>query len=412
MDTQAPRGTDAQDITVDAANRRLNVLWSDGRSSRYPFVWLRHSLFYPSVGRPEQSPDAPYLLPEEPETAALASVRSEGDNLDIKWKNDGKTTRHSLSQLRRLCNSPEGRSERIYLPKLWDREVARDFHWFDFDEVLDAAGLIRIFFHLRDHGIALLRNVPATDGQVVEVARDFGPLRVTHFGTLFDIRSKPEDQVGTGQNIGGTAANAQAPHTDETWRHSVPGMQFFHCLKPDPSGGGQSIFTDGLSAAHRLRQKNPEAFDFLTKVPIVFAAERNPKERFRARGRMIAVDIDGIIRGVRFADRTLPPLDLPERLVEPAYRAIRAFATEMYSPEIALERTLQSGECVIFDNHRVLHTRRAFNKQAGERHIQVVTVDREEFHNRFRQLAEAQGFGEDAWMEQDSGALAQSLMLD
>ncbi|GIS87981.1 MAG: hypothetical protein CM1200mP18_06910 [Gammaproteobacteria bacterium] len=39
--------------------------------------------------------------------------------------------------------------------------------------------------------------------------------------------------------------------------------------------------------------------------------------------RIIALDIDGDVEGIRFTDRTIPPQDLPEELMEPTYKAIR-----------------------------------------------------------------------------------------
>jgi gamma-butyrobetaine dioxygenase len=181
----------------------------------------------------------------------------------------------------------------------------------------------------------------------------------------------------------------------------------FHCLKPDPSGGGASLFVDGIAAAEALRESDPDAFAFLTTTPLLWAAERNPEERFRTRGRFIATDSQGVVRGVRVTDRTLPPLDLPEDGIEPAYRALRAFSAALYASERIFERLLQSGDMVAFDNHRVLHARRSFNPEAGERHIQQVSIDREEFHNVFRQLAERLGRFDLTNWEPDAGALSQ-----
>ena len=106
-------------------------------------------------------------------------------------------------------------------------------------------------------------------------------------------------------------------------------------------------------------------------------------------------------------DRTLPPLDLPEAEIEPAYRALRAFSKDLYAAKRIFERLLQPGDLVVFDNHRVLHARRAFDPEAGERHIQQVSIDREEFHNVFRQLAEQLGRFDLANWKPDAGVLTQ-----
>ncbi|MDH3536889.1 MAG: TauD/TfdA family dioxygenase, partial [Gammaproteobacteria bacterium] len=187
-----------------------------------------------------------------------------------------------------------------------------------------------------------------------------------------------------------------------------PGINLFHCLKAHPGGGGASIFVDGIGAANALRDSDPDAFELLSTVPLLFVAERNPQERFRSRARVIALDSEGQVRGIRITDRTLPALDLPLELIEPAYRAIGRFYRLLLAPERIFERLLKPGELVVFDNHRVLHGRRAFDPEAGERWLQQLSVDREEFQSLFRQLAEAEGRTDLAHWDQDAGALSQN----
>jgi gamma-butyrobetaine dioxygenase len=398
-----------QKIEADNAARLLRVSWADGRQSAYPFIWLRHALYHPAAGREEQGLENTWRITEDPTLPKIGETNCVGPKLEIHWAHDGTTTVHDLTWLRNNCVSEEGRAERRHVPKLWEKSDVDRFPWFENADLADSQARLRLFIHLRDYGLARVRNVPLVAGALKEVAQWFGPIHITHYGEIFDIRSTPEDRVGVGANIGATQALELALHTDEGYRHSPIGINFFHCLKPDPDGKGESIFIDGIAAAERLRRKNPDAFKFLTSVPIMFAAERNPTERFRARGHVIATDIDGIVRGVRITDRTLPPLDLPVALIEPAYRALAAFRSELYDLSYATEQPLLAGECIIFDNHRVLHARRSFNKQSGERWLQQLSVNREEFQNRLRVLAESHGRHEDAWFEQDAGALSHSL---
>ena len=393
-------------LSHDQAKRRLVVEWCDGHVSRFPFIWLRHAKFFPSCGRPEQAADDSYLLPEPPDAAVVGSVKSDRHGIEIHWANDHSASQHSLVWLRDNCPSEAARRARQPKPTLWKGADAEEFHWFDAGD-LDVPGTkLALFQHLREYGLALVRNAPVEPGTVAELAKHFGPLRRTHHGSLFSIRSLPHDNKGTGANIGATTTNAQAPHTDEGFRHSPLGIMLFHCLTPDPSGGGASLFVDGIAAAETLRQSDPAAFSFLTTTPLVWAAERNPEERFRTRARVIATDSQGVVRGVRITDRTIPPVDLPEDEIEAAYRALRAMSEQLYASVRTFERHLQPGELVVFDNHRVLHARRAFNPDAGERHIQQVSIDREEFHNVFRQLAEQLGRFDLANWEPDAGALS------
>lgn len=396
-----------RDVEADAHARRLRLTWADGHRSSYPYIWLRHAEFYPLMGRPEQQNDREFRLPEESATLTILETRIEDEDLVIDWGANLNPTRHPLKFLRDNCLSAQSRERRHPRPTHWDARRAAEFAWFDSADFDDPARRLAIFLHLREFGIALVRNVPPEPGRVESFAVHLGPVRNTHFGSLFDIRSLAQDQRGTGANIGATSSNSIAPHADEGWRHGPPGISLMHCLRADPSGGGTSVFVDGIAAAEALREIDVEAFEFLASVPLTFAAERNPQERFRSRGRVIATDCDGVVRGVRINDRSQARPDLDEDLIEPAYRALRELYRIVLMAERNFEHLLAPGEMVIFDNHRVLHARRSFDPQAGERWIQQLSVDREEFHNRFRQLAETCGrFDLSVW-EPDAGVLSQ-----
>ncbi|MCP4877452.1 MAG: hypothetical protein GY896_18480 [Gammaproteobacteria bacterium] len=77
------------------------------------------------------------------------------------------------------------------------------------------------------------------------------------------------------------------------------------------------------------------------------------------------------------------------------------------APERIFERQLLPGELAAFDNHRVLHGHRAFDPTAAERWLQQLSVDREEFHNLLRQLAEKESRYDLSHWDQDAGALSQ-----
>ena len=400
--------TEVAQLTDEPAKRRVVITWRDGHVSNFPYVWLRHARYFPVMGRPEFSSEVDYVLPEPPELPRLSDLSAERGRLVARWHHDDSVTEWPLAWLRDHCLSAAARHERQPLPELWSGRQAAAFSWHSVDDLVHPARRLQLFEQLRNRGLVLVKDVPTEPGTIARLARHFGPIRRTHHGSLFDIRSLPVDRLGAGQNIGATASNALAPHMDEVFRHTPIGIMLFHCLTPDPSGGGASLFVDGVAVAEDLRRRDPDAFSFLAKTPLVWAAERNPKERFRTRARLIATDSLGVVRGVRASDRTMPPMDLPEDQIGPAYDALRAFYDELQKPERAYERRLQPGEMVVFDNHRVLHARRSFDPSAGERHLQQLSVDREEFHSIFRQLAEQQGRQDLANWEPDAGVLSQA----
>ncbi len=95
---------------------------------------------------------------------------------------------------------------------------------------------------------------------------------------------------------------------------------------------------------------------------------------------MIGLDPRGRIREVRFNNRSMQPLPLSavggteSGAANAFYRAYRTFAEILLRPELMLTFRLSPGECVVFDNTRVLHARTAFIS-AGRRHLQGCYAD-------------------------------------
>lgn len=392
-------------FSVDHGTRRITLRWQDGIAVRLPFIWFRHAHNFPTLGSPEAPDPDRYREIEDPDVPQVSGISTGREELTIHWSHDCSTSKHPLDDLYRHSLAISDRRRFRSQPVLWQRRDAEKFRWFRTADIHDPEGRLAICLQVRDYGIALVRGADTAPGSLPGIAERFGPVRRTHFGELFDIRALPHDRTGTGANIGATASSAQAPHMDEGWRYGPPGISFFHCLKS--VGDGASFFVDGICAAETLRREHPDSFEVLTNMPVLWSVERNPEERFRMRVHMIVVDDLDVVRGVRVNDRSMPPLDVPEARQEETYRSIRHFLRIIYRKDMEFVHLFQPGEMAIFDNHRILHARRSFDASRGERWIQQLSIDREEFHNVFRQLAERQGRSDIARWEPDAGLLSQ-----
>ena len=91
---------------------------------------------------------------------------------------------------------------------------------------------------------------------------------------------------------------------------------------------------------------------------------------------------------MRYAERPLAPLDIPEDLVIPYYRAFGDFTKRVREPENELRFKLESGQTVVFDNQRMTHGRTAFD---GYRHMRTAYVERDFFHSNLRVLRRRTG---------------------
>jgi gamma-butyrobetaine dioxygenase len=220
-------------------------------------------------------------------------------------------------------------------------------------------------------GFVLLRDVPPRPGMVLEVAASMGFVRETNYGRLFDVRATID-----AANLAFTAL-AIAPHTDNPYRDPVPTVQLLHCLA-SAAEGGDSGLVDGFRAASLLRAEDPAAFATLSSTPVTFRYADKTAD-LEATMPMIGLDPRGRIREVRFNNRSLQPLRSPGGPPEPGsadafYRAYRAFAELLARPELMLTFRLEPGDCVVFDNTRVLHARTAFTA-SGHRHLQGCYAD-------------------------------------
>jgi gamma-butyrobetaine dioxygenase len=202
------------------------------------------------------------------------------------------------------------------------------------------------------YGAALLRHVPAVPGTVTSVAETFGYVRETNYGRIFDVRV-----VADPANLAFTS-RAIAPHTDNPYRDPVPTLQLLHCLRDAPVGG-DTVLVDGFAAATALRDEDPVSFGVLTSTPIPFAYV-DKATSLAACQPLIAVTPRGRVTGVRLNNRSMQPLRLPYPETEAVYAAYRAWTATVGRPEFALGLRLAPGDCLIFDNTRILHARTAF----------------------------------------------------
>ena len=388
-------------------SRQIEIGWDDGATSRFHFVWLRQQFFNPAIGRPDQLPGEAFRLPDDPKALRVRECGIDNGRLLVTWDNDGVRSPHSLDWLRANAYDSTLRAARKLLCVPWDGAEIEQSTWHSWHAVMsEEKALWALYRALSDQGFARLAGAPVAPGSVGRLAEKFGPLRSSDNGREFDVNLVSEGEAERCKEIGSFTTARPNLRTDEPWRYGPPGITFHCVLQSDPAPSGVSIFVDGFLVAKRLGEHDASAFEFLSTVPMRFSGPYHLQTPFfAAASRLISTDQDGDIAGVRFDDRALALQDLPERLTEPAYSALQAFAEELSAPDLIYEHRLQPGEILIFDNHRVLHGYRALDGGIDNHRIQGCTVDREEFHNQLRCLGESLGYEPAAQMILPNGAL-------
>jgi gamma-butyrobetaine dioxygenase len=216
-------------------------------------------------------------------------------------------------------------------------------------------------------GFVIFTDVPTRPGQILRVASQFGFIRETNFGALFDVRSTPQ-----ATDLAYTAV-ALDPHTDNPYRWPVPGVQLLHCLVNETSGG-LSTLVDGFAAAEALRARDCDAFRRLSQTAVRFCY-RDAATELVASAPPIELDATGQVQSVHFSPRLdFVPLQPPDELTA-YYRARRAFDHLLRSPEFEIRFLLDAGELVMMDNRRLLHGRTGFDPAQGARHLQGCYID-------------------------------------
>ncbi|KUJ41138.1 TauD/TfdA family dioxygenase [Streptomyces sp. NPDC093228] len=290
--------------------------------------------------------------------------------VEVVWQPDGHRSVYPVAWL--AANRP-GRTDHGDLrtehgKELWTaRDIAGRLPAADWADYLDKPGVrARMLESVLRLGFMLLREVPQREEQVLEVAETFGYVRETNYGKLFDVRVEPDPN-----NLAFTSV-AITPHTDNPYRDPVPTLQLLHCLVNDADGGDSGL-VDGFAAAAMLRREDPEAFEVLTRTPVPFVF-RDAGTELRADRPLIGTDSLGRVREVRFNNRSISTLRLPAEELEHFYAAYRTFAELLLRPELQLDLRLTPGDCLVFDNTRLLHARTAF-AQDGARHLQGCYAD-------------------------------------
>jgi gamma-butyrobetaine dioxygenase len=330
----------------------------------FPPLWLRDNCPCASCRDPtsHQKLNQPVDLPLE---IAIADVLEVEGTITVTFSPDGHRSVFSRDWLVDQRSALPTKPRELWRGVDLDETVGRA-EWSSY--LSDDAERLRVLRGVERLGFAILRGTPTTERTVLGIARTFGFVRETNYGELFDVRVEAEPT-----NLAFSAL-AISPHTDNPYRDPVPTMQLLHCIVNTVSGG-ESGLVDGILAANILRNEQPGYFDVLAHTPVTFAWSDSGNE-LSATGPIIHLDERGRIRSVRFNSRSMQPLRLDYDDIVAYYDAYRAFFDIVVDPELAYTFRLKSGECLIVDNTRLLHSRTAFDaSEAGHRHLQGCYAD-------------------------------------
>lgn len=313
-----------------------------------------------------------------PPVAVAAHITGE-DTLCVDWRDEAHQSEFQLSWLARWHR--DGRRP--------DSARIRRRHWYadhypnmvrvDFQTVLHSPEQRLTWAHaLLEEGVAIVDGMPNSDEALTELAQSLGRVRPSVAGDYFDVRVHI-DPV----NLSYTAAELEM-HTDTPAEELPPGVQFLHC-RANSVAGGNSLFLDGAAVAEDFRQQYPEDFELLANTRVPFFYEHEAFD-WRARQRVIELDEQGAVAGLSISQHMADTFDLPQDLLDAYYPAFVRFIRALREEKYLMTFRLNAGECIVFDNHRIVHGREAYTADSGERYLRGCYVDRGELRSTYRTL--------------------------
>lgn len=366
-----------QDAVVSTSGDSVTLTWADGTVASFPAIWLRDNCSCPQCRH--INGQRLFEITDLPAALKVGTAELGAGRMTITWSPDNHVSSFAADWLRAHDLAPAARAKRYEAPTLWDAGLKSNLPVADWATVQhDAAAELAWHEKFAAYGFGLLRNVPAASGMVEVVGNHLGFVRVTNYGSRFDVISVPNPN-----NLAYTAVGLGV-HSDNPYREPTPGVQLLHCLESD-APGGDTLLVDGFHAAEILRREDPAAFDLLCKHPFTFRF-RDTKADLTANVPLIKTDYDGHVAEVHFNNRSADMLDVPVEFVAPWYAAYRRFAEILKRPELELVFRLGPGDLIVMMNERALHGRTAFDPNLGRRHLQGCYIDKDGIESRRRVL--------------------------
>lgn len=341
--------TEATEVSLTESKAGLKVTWEGGFGDTFSHAFLRS--YAPIVGK--------CISEEQPEYFTH-------NPLNAEFEND-----------------------------LWDRDTL-DLPIFQWDDLKSEGEQYEKLCHaVVNPGVALVRGLPEDEGATGEIVTNamfnwFGkmmqhPERDTNHWLISTMdyskggNSQGYDLENVKKNPAYNTDLRLLNHTDQV-SYGGPGFLLaFHCV----AGQGVNSICDGFKVAQVLREQYPNYFKMLTK-PTSFgrriAHYRQPIDQHVLEP-VITLDSYGNVMRVRYNEILRGPIPVPFEDFEEYYAATKKFVELCNADEYNVERTLEKGDLIIFNNWRAMHGRKS---AAKGRIIVGGTIAMESFKSKMR----------------------------
>lgn len=367
------------DVSLSSAivhkEKGMDVPLLDGTSAYFNYYWLRDNC---PTSFDRQTRERVFDVFHLNDAPRPKSARIADGALDIVWSDEHRTS-HKLDWLASYGKAMP-RPDPASLPRrAWYSDHYPRIARFSQPELIGSKDTVADWIEaLLVEGVAIVTDMPDTDAGLTDLAELMGHIRPTFFGAYFDVRThiKPTNLAYT--------AKALELHTDTPAEDVAPGIQFLHC-RANSVEGGQNLFLDGMAVANDLRTDFPQDFALLSQTLIPYYCEHDTYDA-RSRQRVIELDENGEVSGVTISQHMADVFDLPQTFLDDYYPAFCRFGRMLQLDKYLMRFRLNATECIVFDNHRIVHGRSAYSATSGDRYLRGCYTDRGEMRSTYRAL--------------------------
>lgn len=352
-----------------------------------------------------------FQTPEIPLNIEARSIETSANgDIHIRWENDipgfgddhvtvfpsgSLNVNDTIKSMNRESMNRDRTRE--VLSSLWDTaRIRKELQFVNFQDYMTSDKcLLRASFLLLSQGLLIIRGVPESENSVEDIALRIGPIRDSFYGRTWDVKSVPD-----AKNVAYTA-KFLGLHMDLLYMADPPGFQLLHCLK-STAKGGESLFADAFTAARGL---SDEQRAILERTPVAYQYQNAGEYYYHTHPVIEANSETGrsVITNVNYSPpfqaNYLLPRTTDEAEVVEFLKAFKAFTHSVEDKTHLFQYRLREGECVIFNNRRVLHGRTQFDALGGERWLKGAYVDSDVVRSRFRALSKE--FPSTVWGKDD-----------
>ena len=359
---------------AEPTDRSLEVHWTDGVVTRYPWLWLRDHSHDPATLNPVT---AQREVCTAELSAQLTGLEVEVGTVAVTITWD-MLEPSSVLPIEFLAVHRHARTARagVDVPVVLWNSGSVHTSTMAYDDVMASDQAVGQWLtRTLQYGFSIVEGTPVDAASTEALLRRIAYVRETIFGGFWEFQPDQAraDSAYSNHELRG--------HTDGTYSHDAPGMQMLHCLEFDGTGG-ESTLVDGFAVARRIEAEEPELFEVLSTVAVPGRYLGEGASLLAARP-VFRHDHTGRLVQVSFNNYDRAPFLLDEHDQIEFYDAIRAFDQLVNDPAMQWHHVLQPGQALLFDNWRVLHGRSAFT---GNRRMCGGYVNREDVESRLRQV--------------------------